>query len=68
MSIAAMQSFARLRAGGDSTVGDRLAMLRDHRSRLAERIRSLQQNAAALDEKIDHDERLLDEQPGTDHV
>ncbi|MFF7355356.1 MULTISPECIES: MerR family transcriptional regulator [Streptomyces] len=67
MSIADMQCFARLRAEGDTTVADRLAMLREHRADLAGRIRALRRNAAALDDKIDHYERLLHErQTGTD--
>ncbi|MGR6969318.1 MerR family transcriptional regulator [Streptomyces cynarae] len=69
MSVADMQRFARLRSQGDATIADRLAMLREHRAELAERIRALRRNAAALDDKIDHYERLLDDmpaQPGTD--
>ncbi|MEU6094795.1 MerR family transcriptional regulator [Streptomyces sp. NPDC047079] len=67
MSIADMQRFAGLRARGDSTVADRLAMLRAHRADLAERIRALRRTAAVLDTKIDHYERLLlERQPGTD--
>lgn len=39
----------------------------EHRAELADRIRALRRNAAALDDKIDHYERLLDERrPGTD--
>ncbi|MGV9562166.1 MerR family transcriptional regulator [Streptomyces sp. NPDC003480] len=67
MSIADMQRFARLRATGDATVADRLAMLRGHRAELAERIRSLRRNAAALDHKIRHYEELLAEQQETEH-
>ncbi|MEV6737556.1 MerR family transcriptional regulator [Streptomyces sp. NPDC051104] len=69
MSIADMQRFAQLRARGDATVADRLAMLREHRAELAERIRALRRDAAALDDKIHHYERLLGDmptQPGTD--
>ncbi|MET8447572.1 MerR family transcriptional regulator [Streptomyces sp. NPDC005209] len=67
MSIADMQRFAGLRAKGDATVADRLAMLREHRAGLAERIRALRRNASALDDKIDHYVRLLHErEPGTD--
>jgi DNA-binding transcriptional MerR regulator len=67
MSIADMQRFARLRARGDTTVGDRLAMLREHRAELADRIRALRRNAAALDDKIEHYGRLLEQrQPGTE--
>ncbi|MEW2295324.1 MerR family transcriptional regulator [Streptomyces sp. NPDC006743] len=59
MSIAGMQRFARLRAEGEATVGDRLTMLREHRAALAARMRALRRGAGALDEKIDHYERLL---------
>ncbi|MCW2877515.1 MAG: MerR family transcriptional regulator [Sphaerisporangium sp.] len=68
MSIADMQRFARLRTAGQTTVADRLAFLREHRSGLDERIRALQQNADALDKKIDHYERLLSPQPGTERT
>ncbi|MER5535964.1 MerR family transcriptional regulator [Streptomyces mirabilis] len=67
MSIADMQRFAELRARGDATVPDRLAMLREHRADLADRIRALRRNAASLDDKIDHYVRLLD-QPGSDEL
>ncbi|MFD7865162.1 MerR family transcriptional regulator [Streptomyces sp. NPDC057682] len=66
MSISDMQQYARLRAAGDTTVAARLTMLRDHRHELAERIRTLRRNAAALDTKITHYEQLLDQQPETD--
>ncbi|MGW7525209.1 MerR family transcriptional regulator [Streptomyces sp. NPDC054783] len=67
MPISDMQRYARLRSEGDVTVADRLAMLREHRAELAERIRALRRNASALDDKIAHYERLLDaRQPGTD--
>ncbi|MFC4327175.1 MerR family transcriptional regulator [Streptomyces andamanensis] len=61
MSIADMQRFATLRAQGDATVPERLAMLREHRTGLADRIRALRRNAHTLDDKIDHYERLLHE-------
>jgi DNA-binding transcriptional MerR regulator len=60
MSIADMQRFAELRAAGDDTVEARLVMLRRHRATLASRIRELRRNATALDDKIDHYQRLLD--------
>ncbi|MFJ9375371.1 MerR family transcriptional regulator [Streptomyces sp. NPDC101455] len=71
MSIADMQRFAALRAAGDVTVADRLAMLRGHRAELADRIRALRRNASALDDKIHHYEQLLldgveHERPGSD--
>ena len=77
MSIADMQRFAALRAAGNVTVADRLAMLREHRAELADRIRALRRNAAVLDKKIDHYEQLLldeykgegeDEQLGSDEL
>ncbi|MEU0782486.1 MerR family transcriptional regulator [Streptomyces sp. NPDC006173] len=65
MSITDMQRFAELRSRGDGSVPDRLAMLREHRTDLADRMRALRRNAAALDDKIHHYERLLAE-PGSD--
>lgn len=59
MSIADMQRFAALRAAGNVSVADRLAMLRAHRAELGDRIRTLRRNAAVLDHKIDHYEQLL---------
>jgi DNA-binding transcriptional MerR regulator len=67
MSISDMQHYARLRAAGDATVADRLAMLRAHQADLNERIRSLRRNTAALDDKIKLYETLLDQQPETEH-
>ncbi|MEU9391370.1 MerR family transcriptional regulator [Streptomyces sp. NPDC048324] len=68
MPIAGMQRYARLRARGDVSVADRLAMLREHRAELADRMRALRRNARALDAKIHHYERLLDEQTGTEET
>ncbi|MCX4091986.1 MerR family transcriptional regulator [Nocardia sp. alder85J] len=64
MSIADMQRFAVLRAGGDPTIAQRLAMLREHRDDLEQRIRDLRRNATALDRKIDDYVRMLIRQPG----
>ncbi|SDK62029.1 DNA-binding transcriptional regulator, MerR family [Nonomuraea maritima] len=61
MSIADMQRFAELRRGGDSTTAERLAMLREHRAALTRRIRDLEANGRALDDKIDHYEGLLED-------
>ena len=66
MSIADMQRFAQLRAEGNGSVTARLAMLREHRAELGNRIRALRRNARALDDKIDHYERLLDGRSGTE--
>ena len=67
MSIADLQHFARLRIAGPATIAERLAFLREHRGGLGERIRALRRNADALDEKVDHYERLLSTRPGTEH-
>jgi DNA-binding transcriptional MerR regulator len=68
MSITDIQRFAQLRAVGDASAADRLTMPREHRAALAERIAALQQDANALDEKIDHYEQLLLKQRGTDRT
>jgi DNA-binding transcriptional MerR regulator len=62
MSIADMQRFAELRRSGDATMADRLALLREHRTQLTDRIRRLQASGRALDEKITHYEKSLGEQ------
>jgi DNA-binding transcriptional MerR regulator len=61
MSIADMQRFAELRQAGDATVAERMALLRQHRARLEERIRTLRANGRALDDKIKHYQQLLEE-------
>ncbi|WP_206686043.1 MerR family transcriptional regulator [Kribbella qitaiheensis] len=66
MSIAEMQRFAQLRAMGDTSVGDRLVMLREHRVALGERIAALLADAGAVDEKINHYEQLRSKQQETD--
>ncbi|RKN45834.1 MerR family transcriptional regulator [Streptomyces hoynatensis] len=66
MPIADMQRYAGLRAAGDATVADRLALLRAHRAVLADRMRALERNAQALDEKISHYAQLLARQQETD--
>lgn len=60
MSIADMQRFAVLRREGDTSVAERLALLREHRDGVDRRIRSLQENNRALDNKIAHYEKLLE--------
>ncbi|MFF4540475.1 MerR family transcriptional regulator [Streptomyces aureus] len=67
MPIADVRRFAELRSRGDETVPERLAMLREHGAGLRERIRALRRNASALEDKIDHYERLL-ERPGSDDL
>jgi hypothetical protein len=51
-----------------ATVAERLAVLQEHRLRLAERIRDLQQAAGVLDDKINYYGLLLTEQHGTDQT
>lgn len=61
MSIEGMRRFAELRRGGDATVAERLALLSEHRARLEERIRHLRENSRALDDKITHYVKSLEE-------
>jgi DNA-binding transcriptional MerR regulator len=61
MSIADMQRFATLRAHGPDTVEARLALLREHRRQLGIQINQLETNGQALDMKITHYEKLLEE-------
>ena len=58
MSIAGMQAFAALRARGDETAEERLALLAEHRKRVLDELAQLQTNLAAIDEKIRHYEAL----------
>jgi DNA-binding transcriptional MerR regulator len=62
MSIAEMQRYAELRAQGDSSLAERLALLREHRARLHERMRALRASARALHEKIELYEKQLGDQ------
>jgi DNA-binding transcriptional MerR regulator len=61
MPIADMRRFAELRRGGDAAIAGRLRLLREHRARLAERTRQLLESGRALDDKISHYERLLED-------
>jgi DNA-binding transcriptional MerR regulator len=61
MPIADMQRYAQLRAQGEASLAERLAMLREHRAQLSERIRALQASAHALDGKIHDYERQIEE-------
>lgn len=66
MSIADMQRFAELRRGGGRTIADRLTLLRQHRIGVDRHIADLHDHLAALAQKIDLYESLLDEHGGTD--
>lgn len=59
MPIAGMQHFAALRAQGDATMGQRLALLRDHRTALEQHIERLRRHAETLDAKITHYQDVL---------
>lgn len=53
MSLQNIRHYASLRAQGDSTLGDRLAMLTQHRERLARQLSALSTSANVLDAKMD---------------
>jgi DNA-binding transcriptional MerR regulator len=66
MSIANMQRFAELRRGGNAGIGDRLALLAEHRAGVERQIRLLRANLRVLDQKIDHYRDLLRERSETE--
>jgi DNA-binding transcriptional MerR regulator len=52
MPIRDMQRFAELRRRGDSTIGERRALLEAHRDEVLERIAELQRDLATVTDKI----------------
>ncbi len=68
MPIGTMQGFARLRAEGDGTVGERRALLERHLAEVRAEIGQLQRSAAVLEAKIAHYHSIAPEscpgQPG----
>ncbi|CAN7361614.1 MerR family transcriptional regulator [Trinickia sp. LjRoot230] len=58
MSIAGMQAFAALRARGNETVGERLALLVEHRKGVLDELAQLKANLKVIEDKIDHYETL----------
>lgn len=54
MPIGKMQTFAKLRAAGDSTVPERRQMLQAHLADVLAQIEAMRQSAAALQAKIAH--------------
>jgi DNA-binding transcriptional MerR regulator len=54
MPIGKMQTFAKLRGAGDSTVKDRRQMLEGHLTQVLAEIEAMQQAANALQSKIEH--------------
>jgi DNA-binding transcriptional MerR regulator len=61
MPIQEMLRFARLRRGGDATVGDRLQLLRTHERRVRDEHAAVMRSLAAISDKITHYERLLED-------
>ena len=53
MPIKEIRHYAQLRAGGDSTLFERMEMLVQHRQTLNEQIAMLQEHKIKLDEKIE---------------
>lgn len=54
MPIGKMQTFARLRGAGDSTVPDRRQMLEEHLTDVLSKIEAMRQSAEALQAKIEY--------------
>ena len=54
MPIGKMQTFAKLRGAGDSTVPDRRQMLEEHLTDVLAEIEAMSQSAVALQAKIEH--------------
>jgi DNA-binding transcriptional MerR regulator len=53
MSMAQLKQYVQLRAQGDGTIPERLALLRDVRSEAESQIRALKNNLAVLNHKVD---------------
>ncbi|WP_426161502.1 MerR family transcriptional regulator [Pseudoduganella sp. R-34] len=69
MPIGKMQSFAKLRGAGDSTVPERRRMLEEHMQDVLAEIEAMQQSAASLQAKIEYYrslEQSLASNPTTD--
>lgn len=54
MPIGKMQTFAKLRGAGDSTVPDRRQMLEEHLTEVLSKIEAMRQSADALQAKIEY--------------
>jgi len=54
MPIKEIQKYANLRAKGDKTLGERMEMLKQHRTILTERINAMQEHLTNLDDKINY--------------
>lgn len=63
MPLAEIKRYAQLRAQGDSTVAPRLDMLVEHRENLVRKLQELQDNMAALDDKVAIYQSMLQKAP-----
>lgn len=63
MPMRGIDRYARLRRGGDATLGERMALLRAHLRELRARERELAAHRRALTEKIAHYRQLLSTTP-----
>ena len=64
MTIGKMQTFAKLRSAGDSTIGERRQMLESHLQDVQAEVVAMQKAAAALQVKIDYYRELEARQDG----
>lgn len=64
MPLAKIKEYADLRASGDTTLGERMAMLTAHREYVVKAIAHWQDNLGHLDRKIEHYEKELSKQEG----
>lgn len=54
MPLSQIKRYAELRAKGDTTLGERMAMLDEHRERVIDTISKWQENLEHLNKKIEH--------------
>ncbi|KDN78162.1 hypothetical protein ABZ568_13070 [Streptomyces olindensis] len=64
MPIQGMLAFAELRRGGNDTVRERLELLRRHQAQVSRRYEAVMRSLDAIDNKIAHYERLVEERDG----
>lgn len=60
MPVARMRDFVAMVAEGAASHGRRMQLLTDHRVHVLEQLLRLREDLAALDQKIDHYDRLID--------
>ncbi|WP_445576691.1 DNA-binding transcriptional regulator, MerR family [Pseudomonas sp. E141] len=64
MTIGKMQTFAKLRSAGDSTIAERRQMLESHLQDVQAEVAAMQKAVAALQVKIDHYRALESKEEG----